>query len=70
VILPDETGLDLFDRLQLEDPGLKVIFCSGYTNYKSQWPLIQDRGLPFIQKPYTLQRLFQHVSTTLSKDPD
>jgi two-component system cell cycle sensor histidine kinase/response regulator CckA len=42
VVLPDQTGLDLIDRLHLNRSKLKILLMSGYTDQKSQWPTIQS----------------------------
>lgn len=54
-------GLQLIDELHSRKPGLKVLLSSGYTDEKSQWPIIQERGFPFLQKPYSLLTLLQAV---------
>jgi len=59
VVLPDQTGLELVDRLLLKQSKLKVIFMSGYTDQKSQWPFIQEKGFKFLQKPFNLPDLLR-----------
>jgi len=66
VVLPDQSGLWLVDRLLTSKPGLKVLLSSGYTDVKSQWPVIQKKGFPFLQKPYTLADLLQTVKRVVS----
>lgn len=61
VVLPDRSGLWLVDRLLTSKPGLKVLLSSGYTDVKSQWPVIQKKGFPFLQKPYMLRDLLRTV---------
>lgn len=66
VVLPDLSGLELVD-LELVDhllsrkPQLPVLLTSGYTNDKSRWPVIRERGLRFIPKPYALADLLRAV---------
>ena len=59
VVLPDQTGLELVDKLLLRQPGLRVLLMSGYTDHKSQWPAIKKMGVRFLQKPYALPDLLQ-----------
>ncbi|NQT24255.1 PAS domain S-box protein [candidate division KSB1 bacterium] len=65
VVLTDGTGLDLIDQLQPIWKNLKVLLCSGYTDQKSQWPLIQEHGYPFLPKPFTLIELLKKVNFAL-----
>ncbi|MEW5801395.1 MAG: PAS domain S-box protein [bacterium] len=57
VVLPDQNGLELVDKLLLRQPELKILLMSGYTDYKSQWPVIKKKGFRFLQKPYALPDL-------------
>ena len=61
VVLPDISGVQLVDHLLTGKPGLKVLLTSGYADQKSQWPIIRDRGFPFIQKPYSLADLLSLI---------
>ncbi len=66
VVLPDDTGLALTEELLAKQPGLKVVLSSGYVDEKSQWPVIQKKGFPFLPKPYTPSELLRAVRKTLS----
>jgi signal transduction histidine kinase/ActR/RegA family two-component response regulator len=59
VVLPDGSGIGLIDEFREQKPQLHVIMSSGYTDHKLQWPLIQDRGYRFLQKPYSLAELLK-----------
>jgi two-component system cell cycle sensor histidine kinase/response regulator CckA len=61
VVLPDGTGLQLIDQLLSRNPELSVLLSSGYTDRKSQWPLIRERGIRFLQKPYALPDLLRAI---------
>jgi two-component system cell cycle sensor histidine kinase/response regulator CckA len=61
VVLPDGTGLQLIDQLLPRNPELRVLLSSGYTDRKSQWPLIRARGFRFLQKPYALAELLRAI---------
>ena len=62
VVLPGMSGVQLADTLLAEDPDSRILLCSGYTDGKSQWPLITERGLPFLGKPYSVVDLLKTVS--------
>jgi len=66
VVLPDRSGIELFEELIRIKPELKVVFTSGYTDHKAQWPLIQERGFRYLQKPYGLADLLKTIRSTLN----
>jgi PAS domain S-box-containing protein len=57
VVLPGLSGIRLVDRLLSLRPDLEVLLSSGYTDQKSQWPAIREKGFRFLQKPYSLPDL-------------
>jgi len=61
VVLPDGTGIKLTGELLSLKPGLKIVVSSGYVDEKSQWPVIQKMGFPFLPKPYTSAELLRMV---------
>jgi len=65
VVLPDERGPKLVQQLLALQPGMGVLFTSGYTNEKSDWLVIREKGYPYIQKPYTLADLLRAVREAL-----
>ncbi|MBN2201060.1 response regulator [bacterium] len=67
VVLPHTTGLKLIEKMTAENPALRVLFSSGYTDTKSQWKIIEEKGYPFLQKPYSLDHLLKTVHEVLSK---
>lgn len=69
VVLPDRTGLELAESLRRKKSELRVLLTSGYTDDKSRWPLIRERGYPFLQKPYPLQTLLHTIRQTLDLPP-
>ena len=67
VVLPDKNGVRLTEELSAQKPGLKIILSSGYADNKSQWAQIEQRGIPFLQKPYSLTELFQTIRDVLTR---
>ncbi|NQT25975.1 response regulator [candidate division KSB1 bacterium] len=61
VVLPDRTGLDLIRYVIEKKEDQKVLVSSGYTDHKSQWPVIVEKGYPFLQKPYAYVDLLKAV---------
>jgi len=66
VVLPDQSGLDLFEQMKGRHPNLKILLTSGYSEGKSRYPLIQQKGFEYLQKPYTLLQLLTAVQQTLN----
>jgi two-component system, cell cycle sensor histidine kinase and response regulator CckA len=67
VVLPNTTGIKLIEKMTSLNPGLRVLFSSGYTDTKSQWEIIKEKGYPFLQKPYSLNHLLTTVHEALKK---
>ena len=67
VVLPDKTGIQLIDHLLSLKPDLPILLCSGYTDQKSQWSLIRQRGFRFLQKPYELSDLLCAIRESIEK---
>ena len=61
VVLPDGTGLQLADQLLSRKGETRVLLSSGYSDDKSQWSVIRERGFRFIWKPYALPDLLQAI---------
>lgn len=61
VVLPDQSGLDLIRELHCIKPGLPVLISSGYSNYRTQWPVIAEKGYRLLEKPYTAEGLLAAV---------
>jgi len=61
VVLPDLTGVELAEKIKTANPGLPVLLSSGYTDHKSQWDDIQQKGYRFLQKPYDLTDLLRII---------
>ncbi len=68
VVLPDRSGVQLADELFQRAPGLRMLMSSGHASHRSQWETIKDKGLPFLQKPYSLANLLKMVRETIRSD--
>jgi PAS domain S-box-containing protein len=67
VVLPDKNGIELVEILRAKKKDIRILLSSGYTDHKSQWPLIQEKGYRFLQKPYTLTDLLSVLREVLNK---
>jgi two-component system cell cycle sensor histidine kinase/response regulator CckA len=61
VVLPGMSGVDLVSILGERWPDLGILLTSGYTDQKSQWQKILDRGYHFLPKPYDVPALLKNV---------
>jgi len=57
VVMPEMNGRELSERLLSIYPNLRCLFMSGYTSEVIAHHGVLDAGVPFIQKPFTLQTL-------------
>jgi PAS domain S-box-containing protein len=67
VVLPDQSGLELVDHVLAHRPSMPILLSSGYTGERSRWETIRTRGLPFLEKPYTLPRLLGAIRAALKR---
>jgi two-component system cell cycle sensor histidine kinase/response regulator CckA len=67
VIMPGCGGPELMSRLKVHVPDLRVLYMSGYTEQAAAHKAGIDRGLPFVQKPFTAAELVRHVREALDR---
>ncbi|MBI4834824.1 MAG: PAS domain S-box protein [Planctomycetes bacterium] len=65
IVLPDKNGVQMVLDFLAIKPALNIILSSGYADEKSQWPVIEEKGLQFIQKPYTTPELLKMIKETI-----
>ena len=65
VLMPGLSGPDLFLRVAVDDPGLKVVYISGYATEAMARQFGLDRSRPYIQKPFTANQLVSTVRSVL-----
>lgn len=66
VIMPNLNGKELYRKLVESRPTVKVLFMSGYTEDVISTRGVIDAGLPFIQKPFTIESICQKVAEALA----
>ena len=67
VIMPGCCGPELLSRLQVQAPLLRVLYMSGYTEQSAAQKAGIDRGLPFVQKPFTAVEFLRQVRDALGR---
>ncbi|MCP4214968.1 MAG: response regulator [bacterium] len=67
IVLPDKTGIELVEELLKTHPRLKALLTSGYADNNSRWSDVNEKGFPFLQKPYSLVDLLKTIREVLNK---
>jgi hypothetical protein len=61
------SGRELVDRLKLVQPGLKVLYTTGYTRNAIVHNGTLDFGTELLTKPYTIDELAEKVRKILDR---
>jgi len=67
VVLPAMDGKQLFERLSAMRPQLQVLFVSGYTDDVIAKHGVLDRGVAFLEKPLSQEKLVRAVRAVLDR---
>ena len=65
VVMPEMGGRELAQRLTARQPGLKVLFLSGYTDDAIVHHGVLDAGVAFLQKPFKPDDLVRKIRAVL-----
>lgn len=65
VVMPKASGRELAGKLEKLQPGIKVLFMSGYTDNIIERHGVLERGAEFIQKPFGPEDLARKVRAVL-----
>ena len=65
VIMPEMGGHELIERLRARDPGLRVLFMSGYTERAFTSNGSMPPGTGFVEKPFTVETLMRRLREVL-----
>jgi two-component system, cell cycle sensor histidine kinase and response regulator CckA len=65
VVMPGLSGRELFDQMLPDQPGLKVMFMSGYTDDVISGKGILKTNLNFLGKPFTRAQLLEKIQQAL-----
>ena len=61
IVLPDKSGIEFTENIQSLHPNIKILLTSGYADHRSHWTDVVKKGIPFLQKPYSLVDLLKIV---------
>jgi signal transduction histidine kinase len=65
VVMPRRNGRELYQDIQLLEPEIPVIFCSGYDPEGSHLRFTGEKGYQFLQKPFEPNLLLETVRQAL-----
>ncbi|MEE4365310.1 MAG: ATP-binding protein [Desulfotignum sp.] len=65
VVMPGLNGKDLYLKVSKTHPGIKVLYMSGYTSNVIAHHGILEKGIQFIQKPFSINGLAARVRQVL-----
>jgi len=68
VVMPGMNGRELYKEVKCLFPGAKVLFMSGYTENIVTHRGVLDEGIPFLQKPFSVQDLATRVRAALEEE--
>jgi YesN/AraC family two-component response regulator len=67
VVMPNMSGHELAKRLKAFHPEMKVLYMSGYTDNAIVHHGVLEKGMNYIQKPFTIEGLARKVREVLDK---
>jgi CheY-like chemotaxis protein len=67
VIMPGESGASLAASLRQEQPGLRVLFVSGYPGTDLERLGLREGEVELLRKPYSMQELRERVQRSLEQ---
>lgn len=65
IVMPGDTGADLYQRLAARRPSMRVVFMSGYADDDVTARAVPQPGATFLQKPFTIDALVRCVREAL-----
>ena len=65
VVMPDMNGRELAERIEGENPGLRILYMSGYAEDVVTHHGAPEEGVDFIAKPFTAKQLVRRVREAL-----
>jgi two-component system, cell cycle sensor histidine kinase and response regulator CckA len=66
VVMPEINGRELRDKLVSIRPGIKVLFMSGYTTDVIAHHGVLEKGVHFLQKPFSMKDLARKTSEVIT----
>jgi two-component system NtrC family sensor kinase len=67
--MPGMSGRELFEQMHAQQPQLNWVFITGDTMSTTSEMLLNQSGIPFLAKPFTLEELWEAVATSIIGAP-
>jgi DNA-binding NtrC family response regulator len=67
VVAPGMSGPMIADEIAALNPGIKVLFMSGYDSTQVVQKYVVERGYSLLVKPFTMEQLERKVSSVLAR---
>src|SRR6266853_461195 len=67
IVMPDLSGPAAYSQMAAIQPDLRVVFTTGYTPETVSLNSTLEKGVPILQKPYSMKSLAQIVRSTLDR---
>jgi len=69
VVMPEMSGREVYERIRTRRPDFKSLFTSGYSEDAIHTNFVLDKGLTFLQKPFSRKDLLSAVRKVLDRPP-
>ncbi len=69
IVMPDMGGSEVYDRIKVIDPNVKVLLSSGYSIDGEATEILKRGCEGFIQKPFSMEDLSKKIRDVLNKSP-
>lgn len=66
LVLPGLEGQEVANLLKAHQPGLRVLYTSGYSSMDSIRTGAMTQGEPFLRKPFELEELLERVAEVIA----
>ncbi|MCF8027990.1 MAG: response regulator [Desulfobacteraceae bacterium] len=67
VVMPEMNGRQLFRQLSACDPEIRALYMSGYTSGVIAQHGVLEKGVQFIQKPFSIRELASKVRKAVGR---
>jgi len=65
MVMPGMNGKELAEQIQIQRPGIRILYMSGYDNRLLEDPTALGQGVAFLAKPLTVEALTEKVRAVL-----
>ncbi len=69
VIMPEMTGMTMIDLIAQVEPGVRVVYMSGYVNSPVSWAGLPGAVVAFLHKPIAMETLLKTIADVMARAP-